>query len=172
MPASLCDVIKERRLSDLTEQIWGLVEPYLAAEGVELDDLELHGGGRLLRVVVDAEEPLALDRIAALSRGIGRLIDAEDPISGSYTLEVTSPGLERKLRRPSHYEKAVGREVSVKTFAPVEGDKVHRGRLVSANGERFTIEIGGSERTIPYRDVAGARTVFLWDKGEKPGKTG
>jgi ribosome maturation factor RimP len=159
-------------LSDLAEQIWGLVEPYLAAEGVELDDLEVHGGGKLLRVVVDSAEPLELDRIAALSRGIGRLIEEEDPLAGSYTLEVTSPGLERKLRRPEHFEKAVGGEVSVRTFGPVDGDKVHKGRLVSVNGNGFVVSVEGSDRTIAYGDVARARTVFVWEKGEKPGKTG
>ena len=164
-------------MSDLTEQIWGLVEPYLAAEGVELDDVELHGGGRVLRVVVDADEPLPLDRIASLSRGIGRLIDEEDPIAGSYTLEVTSPGLERKLRRPAQFEKAVGSDVAVKTYAPIEDDKHHRGRLVSANGDGIVVDVDGSRRAIGYGDVATARTVFVWDKAAgatksaKPGKT-
>ena len=162
-------------MSDLAEQIWGLVEPYLAAEGVDLDDVELHGGGRLLRVVVEAaapsEAPLELDRIAELSRGIGRLIDAEDPVSGSYTLEVTSPGLERKLRRPAQYEKAVGREVAVKTYAPIDGDKHHRVRRGAAESDGIVVEIDGAERSIAYGDVATARTVFVWEKGEKPGKT-
>ena len=60
-------------MTDLAEQIWGLVEPYLAAEGMELDDVEILGGGRLLRVVVEGEKPLAVDRIAAISQGLGRL---------------------------------------------------------------------------------------------------
>ncbi len=158
-------------MSDLTEQIWGLVEPYLAAEGVELDDVELHGGGKLLRVVVEADEPLGVDRIAALSRGVGRLIDEADPIAGSYTLEVTSPGLERKLSRPAQYEKSIGREVAVKTYAPIDGEKHHKGRLVSAGGDGIVVDIGGAERSIAYGDVATARTVFVWEKGEKPGKT-
>ena len=102
-------------MSDLAEQIWALVEPYLAAEGVELDDVEILGGGKLLRVTVDADKPLELDHIAALSRGIGRLLEEADPVASSYTLEVSSPGLERKLRRPAQFEKAVGSEVAVKT---------------------------------------------------------
>jgi ribosome maturation factor RimP len=158
-------------VSDLTEQIWGLVEPYLAAEAVELDDVELHGGGKLLRVVVEADEPLGLDRIAALSRGIGRLIDEADPLPGSYTLEVTSPGLERKLRRPTQYEKSVGRQVRVKTYAPIDGEKNHKGRLVAADADGIVVDIDGTERSIAYGDVATARTVFVWEKGAKPGKT-
>ena len=158
-------------MSDLAEQVWGLVEPYLAAEGVELDDVELHGGGKLLRVVVEADEPLELDRIASLSRGIGRLIEEEDPFPGPYTLEVTSPGLERKLRRPAQFEKAVGREVAVKTYAPIGDDKHHKGRLVSADEDGIAVSVDGTERSMAYGDVATARTVFVWEKGEKPGKT-
>ena len=158
-------------MSDLAEQIWGLVGPYLAAEGVELDDVEVHGDGRLLRVVVDAEEPIELDRIAALSRGISRLIDEDDPIPGSFTLEVSSPGLERKLRRPAQYSKVLGRQVVVKTYAPIDDAKHHKGVLISADDEGIIVDLGGIERRIAYGDVATARTVFVWEKGSKPGKT-
>ena len=158
-------------MSDVTEQIWGLVEPYLAAEGVELDDVELHGGGKLLRLVVEADEPLELDRIASLSRRIGRLIEEEDPFPNSYTLEVTSPGLERKLRRPAQFEKAIGREVAVKTYAPIDGEKHQKGTLLEADEEGIVVEVDGAKRSMMYGDVATARTVFVWEKGEKPGKT-
>lgn len=158
-------------MSDLAGQVWGLVEPYLAAEGVELDDVELHGGGKMLRVVIEAEEPLDVGRIAALSRGISRLIDENDPFPGSYTLEVTSPGLERKLRRPAQYRKSVGREVAVKTYAPIGDEKHHKGRLISADDEGIVVDVDGTERSITYGDVAVARTVFVWEKGNKPKKT-
>ncbi len=158
-------------MSDLAGQVWGLVEPYLAAEGVELDDVELHGGGKMLRVVIEAEEPLDVGRIAALSRGISSPIDENDPFPGSYTLEVTSPGLERKLRRPAQYRKSVGREVAVKTYAPIGDEKHHKGRLVSADDEGIVVDVDGTERSIAYGDVAAARTVFVWEKGNKPKKT-
>jgi ribosome maturation factor RimP len=156
-------------VSDLEERIWALVEPYLAVERVELDDVEIRGG-RLLRVVVDADRPLELDHIAALSRGIGRLIDEEDPFPGSYTLEVTSPGLERNLRRPSQFAKSVGRQVVVKTDASIEDARQHKGALTDANGDGIVVEVDGRPRSIAYGDIASARTVFVWEKGEKPGK--
>lgn len=158
-------------MSDLEDRIWALVEPYLAAERVELDDVEIRGG-KLLRVVVDTagSDQLELDHIAALSRGIGRLIDEEDPFPGSFTLEVTSPGLERKLRRPEHFAKSVGRQVAVKTYAPIEDAKQHKGPLASANGDGIVVEVDGRPRSIAYDDIASARTVFVWEKGEKPGK--
>ena len=158
-------------MTDLAERIWGLVEPYLAAEGMELDDVEILGGGRLLRVVVEGEKPLAVDRIAAISQGLGRLIEEDDPFPGAYTLEVTSPGLERKLRRPAHFEKAIGSEVAVKTYVPINDDKHHKGRLIAADDVGIVVAVDGSERRISYENVAKARTVFVWEKGQKRGKT-
>lgn len=145
------------------ERLWGLIEPYVAAEGVELDDVELAGAGRLLRVVIDAEGGIGVDRIAELSRGISRVVDTEDPIDGAYTLEVTSPGLERKLRRPQHFAKSIGRELRVKAQHPIEGSRSHRGTLLEAGAEGFTIDEDGHELTLRYEDVASAKTVFVWE---------
>lgn len=154
-------------MSSVADNMWALIEPYVAAEGVELDDLEVLNGGRLVRVTIDAEEPIGVDVIAQISRGIGRLLDAEDPIKGAYTLEVSSPGLERKLSRPSHYGKSIGRTVKVKTFAEVEGHKTHTGPLMASDEDAFVIEVEGTDRKITYDKVSSARTVFVW---EKPGQ--
>lgn len=158
-------------MPDVEERIWDLVAPYVAAEGVELDDVEILGGGKLLRVVVDADEPIGVDRIADLSKGIARLVEDEDPFAGSYTLEVTSPGLERKLRRPAHFRKATGSEVHVKTHSEIDGDKHHRGTLTATGDHEIVITVAASERHIGIGDIASARTVFVWEKGGKPGKT-
>lgn len=155
---------------DVEEQIWGLVGPYVAAEGVELDDVEVLGGGRLLRVVVDSNEALGVDRLADLSRGIARLIDADDPFSGPYTLEVTSPGLERKLRRPEHFQKALQSDVHIKTFSKIADDRHHRGVLVAADADGIVVDADGDDRRIEMSDISSARTVFVWEKGAKPGK--
>jgi len=158
-------------VADAAQQLWDVVEPYVSAEGVDLDDVEVLGGGKIVRVVVDSDQSLGVDRIADLSRGISRLIDEDDPFTGSYTLEVTSPGLERKLRRPEHFHKALGREIGVKTHRPIDDERNHRGTLVTANDDAFVMEIDGSERCIEFQDVASARTVFVWEKGPKPGKS-
>ena len=157
-------------MGKVTERLWDQIDPYLAAEGIELDDVEVLGGGQIVRVTVDADGGLGVDTIADLSRGISRILDEDDPVSGSYTLEVSSPGLERKLARPRHYHKSVGREVTVKTHAPVEGERSHRGSLVEAGEKTFTIDIDGDPRTIEYEAVASARTVFVWEQAGKPGK--
>jgi ribosome maturation factor RimP len=151
------------------EDIWTVVEPYLAAERLELDDVELlgRGAGRLLRVVVDGQD-LDVDRIADVSRGLSRLLDNEADLGDSYRLEVTSPGLERNLRLPAHFAKSLGREVVVKTERGEERATL-RGVLVSADQDSFTMETEDGRSTIDYRDVLAAKTVFRWEKAPKPG---
>jgi len=154
----------------LDRHLWSVVEAYLTAEQIELDDLELLGGGkgRILRVTVDSPQGVKVDRIAELSRGLARLL--EDEIEGAYTLEVSSPGLERKLRRPEHYRKSIGKEVKIKTNNEIDEAKSHRGTLTEVVDDSIRIEIDGGVRTIPIEDVASARTVFEWKRGAKPGK--
>ena len=158
-------------MSDRASRLWALVEPYVAAEGVELDDLEVvgRGNGTIVRVTVDADNKVDIDRIASLSRGLSRLLDAEDPIAGSYTLEVGSPGLERRLRRPQHYAKSVGREARVKVKEP-SGHVSLRGRIKSVDGSGFELETDGDTRRVLYEDVSSARTIFTWEKSPKPGR--
>jgi ribosome maturation factor RimP len=153
------------------ERLWQVLEPYLAAEEVELDDLDVRGGGRgrLVRVLVDAPGGLGVDRIAELSRGLSRVLDEQDPINGSYTLEVSSPGLERSLRRERHFEKAVGREVDIKTSTEVEGATRHRGALTSFSDGTAILDVEGQARAIPIASIAQAKTVFRWEKAPKPG---
>lgn len=157
-------------MSSIAQKLWDRIDPYVAAEGIELDDVEILGGGQIVRVTVDSDEPVGVDRIAELSRGISRLIDADDPFKNSYTLEVSSPGLERKLSRPRHFEKSVGKQVKAKTFREVDGTKEHKGIITNTGDAGFTVDIDGLEREISYDDVSSARTVFVWEKGARPGK--
>ena len=149
--------------------IWDVVEPYLAAERLELDDLELAGRdqGRILRVTVDGEG-VTVDRLASLARGLSRLLDNETELEGQYQLEVSSPGLERKLRRPAHYRKSVGRELVAKVSLG-ETKTTIRGVLAGANEDTFTIEADDGPNVVSYEDVITAKTVFRWEKAHKPG---
>lgn len=156
-------------MTTTVSDIWTVVEPYLAAERLELDDVELlgRGPGTLLRVVVDGEG-VDIDRLADVSRGVSRLLDNETDLDSSYHLEVTSPGLERNLRRPSQYAKSIGREVVVKT---ADGDHktTIRGVIAEAGEDGFTVEAEGDRQVVDYADVLAARTVFRWEKAPKPG---
>jgi len=149
--------------------IWELVEPYLAAERLELDDLELsgYGRGRVLRVTVDGEG-VDIGRLADLSRGLSRLLDHETDLDGAYQLEVSSPGLERKLRRPAQFAKSRGREVVVK-MKEGEAKKTVRGQLADAGESSFTVDADDGRIVVDYGDVISARTVYRWEKTPKPG---
>lgn len=140
------------------------IDAFLAEERVELDDFEL--SGRTLRVVVDADGGVDLDHIAELSRGVSRLLDEHDELfPSSYNLEVTSPGLERKLRLPRHYEKSIGQTVRIKTR---DGETI-RGRLADVTGDGFVVNGSDQSHRIAYADVAKARTVFEDPRNPKPG---
>lgn len=158
-------------MSTVSEGLWKLLSGYLEDEGLELDDLEVLGQGRatVLRVTVDKEGGVGVDRLAETSRGLSRLLDRHEELQTTYTLEVTSPGLERKLRRPEHFRKSIGREVVVKTDAEVEGEHLHRGTLGAVNESGCVIRIGDSERRVPLAAITSARTVFRWEPAAKPG---
>jgi len=149
--------------------IWTVVETYLAAEKLELDDVELlgRGPGQLLRVVVDGEN-LNVDRLAEVSRGLSRLLDHDTDLTDAYRLEVTSPGLERSLRRPAHYAKSIGREAVVKVARGQDKTSL-RGVLTTAGELSFTIETEDGPSVVDYEDVLTAKTVFRWEKAPKPG---
>ena len=151
------------------EDIWDVVEPYLVAERLELDDLEIsgQGAGRTVRVLVDGND-VNIDRLADLSRGLSRLLDNVMDLADQYQLEVSSPGLERKLKRPSHFAKSVGREVVAKVS--IDGtNNTLRGTIADAGESSFTIATEDGSETIDYADVITAKTVFRWEKAPKPG---
>jgi ribosome maturation factor RimP len=148
------------------QDIWSVIEPYLVAERLELDDLEFNGlgRGRVLRVTVDGDD-VNIDRLADVSHGLSRLLDNETDLDGQYQLEVSSPGLERKLRRPEHYIKSVGRQVVAKV-GNGDAKTTLRGTITSADGAGFSLDGG---ETVAYSDVVTAKTVFTWEKAPKPG---
>lgn len=153
------------------DRLRALIEPWLAAEHLELDDVELVGSGRVrvLRVIVDSDGGIDVDRLADISLGVSRLLDEEAGIDNAYQLEVSSPGLERKLRTPRHYQKSVGREVHMKIRAD-QGSRVLKGTLVDVSDDAVTVDVSGDAERIGLADVLSARTVFRWERAPKPGK--
>lgn len=143
-----------------------VVRPVVEAEGLELVDVALarEGGRRVLRVTVDREGGLDLDTIAQASERISRRLDVEEFDPGPYDLQVSSPGVERPLKRASDFARSVGERVRVRTVSPVEGSRTHTGTLVVAGDREVTIETGGGARTVAYEDIASAKTVFDWEE--------
>jgi len=149
------------------QEVEALVRPVVEAGGLEIWDVSFgrEAGSRILRVMVDREGGVDLDTISALSQRLSRRLDLEGfGQDGPYDLEVGSPGLERRLREPRHFERSVGQRVKVKTVEPVDGGRVHEGALVSADAEAIVIASEGGELRVPYDGIASARTVFEWKK--------
>jgi ribosome maturation factor RimP len=155
------------------DRVRDVVAPLLSERDLDLYDIEL--AGPVLKVVVDRAAGLDLDMLADATRAVSRALDEADPIAGRYTLEVTSPGLERPLRTPQHFARAVGETVKVKVTAAAAGEAGERrlaGVLAVADGDGITIRTGddpAAERRLGYADIERARTVFEWGPTEKPG---
>jgi ribosome maturation factor RimP len=151
------------------ERVKALVVPIIADLGLDLYDFEYAGG--VVRVTLDKPGGVDLEAIALATRLISREMDHVDPISGRYTLEVSSPGLERNLRTPSHFQRIVGWTVNVRTHASVQGDRRAQGVLSAADDDGITVTFTEGkellERRLAYGDIERARTVFEWAKTEK-----
>ena len=143
-----------------------LVRPVVESAGLELVDATYRRetGRRILRVTVDREGGVDLDTIAEVSSALSRHLEGEPSLRERYSLEVSSPGVERPLRRPEDFAKRVGEKVKVKTVEPLDGSRVHTGTIVSADEDRVVLATETGERGIGFGDMAAARTVFEWGK--------
>lgn len=159
------------------DRIRALVLPIVTDLKLDLYDLEFRGG--TLRVTIDtppgSEGGVTLDEISLATRLIGRDFDHHDPIPGHYTLEVTSPGLERSLRTAAHFQREVGKTINVRLRDTAGADRRFQGELIAADERTFTVRLeepaadGATERTANYDQIDRARTVFVWGPTEKPG---
>ena len=149
------------------ERVRAVVEPVVAAADLELYDVELAGG--VVRVLVDRSGGVDLAVLGEVTRAVSEALDADDPLPGRYTLEVSSPGLERKLRTPAHFAAALGKKVRVRTVAGTEGERRVEGDLTAADDDGVTVATAAGERGIAYDEVERARTVFEWGPTPPPG---
>jgi ribosome maturation factor RimP len=165
-------------VTERVDAVRAALEPAVAALGLELFDVTLtgQGRGRVLQVAVDRDGGVDLDAITAATEAVSALLDRDDDLlSGPYSLEVTSPGVERPLRRPEHFERAAGETVTVKTRDVDGSARRVRGVLVAADGTPeggFTLDVDGHDERIDYAAVESARTVFEWGPAPKPGGPG
>jgi ribosome maturation factor RimP len=155
------------------DRIREIAEPLLRDRGLELYDVEQHGP--VVRVTVDGSEGVGLDDLSQVTRALSLALDEHDPVPGRYTLEVSSPGLERALRTPRHFEGAIGTEISVKTRHEVDGQRRFAGILQHAGAEGITLrstDDASVEHRIGYADIDKARTVFHWGPDADKGRSG
>ena len=146
--------------SALKERLIALLEPPLTAMGYELVDLEVRvGGNGLLRIYIDQENGVDLEDCERVSRQIGAFLDVEEPIPDSYTLEVSSPGLDRPLRTAADFERFAGHEAKIRLAGPLEGRRNFKGRLCGIDDEGVLIDVDGRQWRLPLAEVAAAHLV-------------
>ncbi len=147
------------------DQIRQLVGEIVDAEGFELVDLELKGAGRnrILRIFIDKEDGVSHGDCALISEQVGTVLDVEDLIQFSYTLEVSSPGLDRKLVRRNDFVRFEGHLVKIQTQSPLHNQKVFKGRLRGFQGDNVQLEMPKGElREIPFDLIREARLEVDW----------
>jgi ribosome maturation factor RimP len=161
-------------------RIVALAQPILDDLGLTLYDCE-HAGGTLI-ITLDKRRDagpesgaprVLLDELSLFTRLLSRELDHDDPMPGRYTLEVSSPGLERRLRRPDHYTGAIGETVAIRLVREIDGTRRLNGTLVGATDSGITIRLddaSGAERQLRLADIERAKTVFTWGPAPKPGK--
>jgi len=150
------------------EPIFSLVQPVVEASGHSLYDI--HQSGGTLAVLVDSGDGLGVDDLSQLSRDVSTVLDEHDPIPGRYTLEVSTPGVERRLRQEDHFTGAIGEIVNVRTNPGPDGRRRIVGTLLSVSDGLLTIDssdLGAIE--LHMTEVEKARTVFEWGPTPKPG---
>jgi ribosome maturation factor RimP len=151
------------------DEVRELAEAVTRRRSLTLWDVEMGGqpGRSIVRVFVAPPERATggvdLDTVAAISEEISRGLDLKDPIPGRYTLEVSTPGLERTLRLPEHFVRSIGDKVVIKTSEVLVGNS-HRidGTIASAGESAVTVGVDGTEVEVPYDAIKSARTVFEW----------
>ena len=146
-------------MAKVTERTAELAAPIVAAAGCTLWDVEYvkEAGEWFLRVYIDKADGVSINDCEAVSRPLSDALDEADPIEGSYTLEVSSAGIDRVLRHPEHFDAFLGAEVEVRLYRPVEGRKDHVGLLRGYEDGDVTVELPTGAVTFPKKDVAQVR---------------
>jgi ribosome maturation factor RimP len=156
----------------VTQRVWELAEPLALQAGLELIDVQYRpeAGRVILRLLVDRPTGgVTLDELARLSRELGDVLDAHEAVPGRYCLECSSPGVDRPLVRPTHWQRALGKRVHVRTHAPIGGRRQFHGTLESATDDTAVVADPDAGRvTVPLADVEKAHVEFQF---ARPGGT-
>jgi ribosome maturation factor RimP len=143
------------------DELAKLLEPTVERLGYELADLEVRIGskGGLVRIFIDKPDGIDLEDCEKVSLAVSALLDVEDPVPGNYNLEVSSPGLDRKLTKVEHFQRFEGEIVKVQMRFPIEGRRRFRGTLVSSDDENIVVEVDGESHSLPLKTIDTARLV-------------
>jgi ribosome maturation factor RimP len=143
---------------EIADQVRELIADYLDREGVELVEItyKREQRGMVLRLLVDTPEGITIDECEELNNFVSEVLDKENIIDERYTIEVSSPGLDRPIKTARDFERAMGKVLEITTFVPIDGSKTHEGRLVGMSDDEIVIEAKGVSTAIPRAKIARA----------------
>ena len=143
------------------DELAAMLEPTVERLGFELADLEVRLGSQdgLIRLFIDKPDGIGVEDCESVSRAVSALLDVEDPIPGNYSLEVSSPGLDRKLTKAKHYQRFIGDTIKVKLRLPLDGRRRFRGKLVAQDDDSIVVEVDGQAYSLPLKMIDTARLV-------------
>ncbi|MCI5050236.1 MAG: ribosome maturation factor RimP [Rickettsiales bacterium] len=148
----------------LTQRITDIIEPSLQADGFELVQVSIMEGKKQRTVQIMAENAqtgrITLDECAKVSRTISALLDVEDAIDSAYTLEVSSPGVDRPLTKHADFERYLGFDAKIETALPIDGRRRFKGPLKAVDAERVTIQVDAEEFALPLSNIQQAKLVL------------
>jgi len=157
----------QEKMDATLTRIWHMTEPLAASEGMEIVDIELKHegtrGGRVLRIYLDKEGGPSMEDLSKVSRGLSDLLDQhDDVVEGSYSLEVSSPGINRPLKRPEHFSRFIGKRVRVRTREAIGGRRAFLGNLLEVTPERITLNQDGTRWEIPFSIIEKSNYEHDW----------
>lgn len=152
-------------LSKKERQLLDALEPRAASEGIEIVTVQVVGAKKAptIRVFIDTPEGVSFDQLAKSQAWINEIMDALDPFPGAYTLEVSSPGIDRPLRTPQHFARFAGDVAVVKMGHPIDGRSNFTGKIVAADNENVTLSIDGEDVVLPFDDMKRAHLKGIID---------
>ena len=147
-------------------RVWELAAPLAESEGMEIVDIELRHersrGGRVLRLYLDKAGGPTVDDLSRVSRQLSDLLDSHDAVDGAYTLEVSSPGINRPLKRPEHFARYIGKRVRIRTRDLIGGRRSFLGILQDVAGESITVAQEGTRYDIPFAAIEKSNYEHDW----------
>ncbi len=152
-----------KKEDELIGEVWNLLEPVIAAQGMEILEIEYRreSVGWVLRIFLDGERGITVEDCAEVSRTTGDLLDVSDLIHIPYNLEVSSPGIDRPLRKLDHFQKHIGDIIEVRTISPIQNRRNFKGELKQASFEGVVIDCEAGSYSIPMSVIERARLLYF-----------
>jgi ribosome maturation factor RimP len=155
--------------SSVVEQVWKITEPVVMHHGLEIVDIEYRreSHGTVLRFFLDREGGVSLDELAPMSRYLGDVLDVHDVVPSAYVLEVSSPGINRRLRQPKHFRHYIGKRVRIRTVAPQGSRRNFLGALMAVEEDGVVVGGDGGREFIRFDNIVRANYEHEFDGGAK-----